>query len=89
MSGSLFKQKSELIWSDHTYSLATEGGLGPFCQPQIGLEIENKRPCLDLLMRGAITKAAEHVLPAQRTMPVEDAAVVEEDVAALENMEIV
>ncbi|MPC35982.1 hypothetical protein E2C01_029422 [Portunus trituberculatus] len=93
MSGSPYKQKSEVIWRDHAYSVATEGGLGPFCQPQVGLEIENKRPCLGLLVCGATIKATTkgevHVVPAQRTMPVEDAAVVEVGVAALGDMEIV
>ncbi|MPC65034.1 hypothetical protein E2C01_059158 [Portunus trituberculatus] len=50
MSGSPYKRKSEVIWSDHAYSVATEGGLSPFCPPQIGLETENKRPCLGLLV---------------------------------------
>ncbi|MPC77529.1 hypothetical protein E2C01_071986 [Portunus trituberculatus] len=75
MSGSPYKRKSEVIWSDHAYSVATEGGLGPFCQPEIGLEIENKRPCLGLSVPTATTKPAEsHVDPAQRTMPVDDTA---------------
>ncbi|MPC72291.1 hypothetical protein E2C01_066590 [Portunus trituberculatus] len=90
MSGSPNKRKSEVIWSDYAYSVATEGDLGPLCQPEIGLEIENKRPCLGLLVPAATTKPAEfHVDPAQRTMPVEDAAVVEVGVAALEDMDIV
>ncbi|MPC56156.1 hypothetical protein E2C01_050109 [Portunus trituberculatus] len=88
MSGSPNKRKSEVIWSEHAYSVATDGGLGPFCQPEIGLEIENKRPCLGVLVPAATTKpAAFHVGPAQRTIPVE--GTVEVEVAALEEMEIV
>ncbi|MPC83555.1 hypothetical protein E2C01_078267 [Portunus trituberculatus] len=90
MSGSPKKRKSEVIWSEHAYSLATEGGLGPFCQPEIGLEIENKHPCLGLLVPSATTKpAAFHVGPAQRTMPVKGTVEVEAGVAALEDMAIV
>ncbi|MPC47223.1 hypothetical protein E2C01_040964 [Portunus trituberculatus] len=89
-SGSPNKRKSEVICSEHAYSVATEGGLGPFCQPEIGLEIENKRPCLGLLVPAATTKpAAFHVGPAQRTMPVKGTVEVEVGVSALEDMEIV
>ncbi|MPC67249.1 hypothetical protein E2C01_061422 [Portunus trituberculatus] len=90
MSGSPYKRKSEVIWSDHAYSVATEGGLRPFCQPQIGIqETENKCPCLCLLVAAATTKESLHVVPSQRTMPVEDTVVVEVGVATLEDMEIV
>ncbi|MPC75960.1 hypothetical protein E2C01_070361 [Portunus trituberculatus] len=90
MSGNSHKRKSEVIWSDHAYSVAAEGVLGPFCQPEIALETENKYPCLGLLVPAATTKPAEsHVDPAQRTMPVEGAVEVEVDIAALKDMEIV
>ncbi|MPD01154.1 hypothetical protein E2C01_096670 [Portunus trituberculatus] len=90
MSSSPHKWKSEVIWSNHAYSVAAEGGLGPFCQPEIGLETENKRPCLGLLVPAATTKPAEsHVDPAQRNMPVEGAVEVQVGVAPLEDMEIV
>ncbi|MPC88464.1 hypothetical protein E2C01_083369 [Portunus trituberculatus] len=56
MSGSPYKWKSEVIWSDHAYSVVTEGGLGPFCQPEIGQKKpENKRPCLGLVVPAATT----------------------------------
>ncbi|MPC75403.1 hypothetical protein E2C01_069790 [Portunus trituberculatus] len=89
MSRGPFKQKSEVILSDHAYSVATERGLGLICQPQIDLETENKRSCLGLLVRGTTTKATMHVLPPQRTMPAKDVVVVEEGVAALEDLEII
>ncbi|MPC99654.1 hypothetical protein E2C01_095081 [Portunus trituberculatus] len=67
MSGSPFKQKSEVFLGDHTYSEATEGGLGPICQPQIaGLEIENKRPCPGPV-HGSSTKDTMHTQSAKTT----------------------
>ncbi|MPC31866.1 hypothetical protein E2C01_025169 [Portunus trituberculatus] len=77
MSGSPYKWKSEVIWSDHAYSVANKGGLSPFCQTEIGLKTENKRLCLGLVMAAATTKESSHVEASQRTMPVEDGTVVE------------
>ncbi|XP_045124803.1 uncharacterized protein LOC123512451 [Portunus trituberculatus] len=90
MSCSPYKRKSEVIWSEHAYSVATEGGLGPFCQPETTQKkTENKCPCLSLVVHPATKPAASHVGPAQRTMLVAGTVEVELAIAALEDMEIV
>ncbi|MPD05096.1 hypothetical protein E2C01_100821 [Portunus trituberculatus] len=73
MSCSPYKRKSEVIWSEHAYSLATEGGLGPFCQPEDKISV----------------RAWVCWCPAQRTILVAGTVEVEVGVAALEDMEIV
>ncbi|MPC75029.1 hypothetical protein E2C01_069412 [Portunus trituberculatus] len=90
MSCSPYKRKSEVIWSEHTYSVATEGGLGPFCQPETSQKkTENKCPCLGLVVPPATKPAASPVGPAQKTMLVAGTVEVEVGVAALKDMEIV
>ncbi|MPC63625.1 hypothetical protein E2C01_057725 [Portunus trituberculatus] len=61
MSCSPYKRKSEVIKCEHAYSVATEGGLGPFCQPEASQKkTENKHPCLGLVVPPVTKPAASH-----------------------------